>query len=1025
MPPPRELTDDYRLEKILGSSRSGSILRASRIDTGRTVVIKLINVPAPADPSLGAKATARFSAYAAALARVRHPNLPTVLDSGLTADGGAFLVMERLDGVGFEAGAPALAAVSGNGAAPERVLPLLAQALAGLEELARHGLAHLNLCPENLFLVPAAPAAEADPDAEAPQTVKLLGLGTPLFHLGEPWPDAPCARFRAPELASPAAARQGDLPGWQADCFSLALTACYALGATVASGEVAGALLQTVQMPLALRFELANDEALRQILERCLRQSPAERPPHAAIREAFRLALGGAEPGSGAATPDLHGEGGGTSPPSLASLMANDPSVFGAPLPGPASSGPGGPGDPGDWRSLLSESEPPPELPRWRTASTFGIDSAPGEAAGRAGSAVAGPAPGPAAGAGGDSLLDLFDVPAVLPSLPEEEDSLGLAGAAFRLHLPDGFALPPAPGGLDPDPHGGAGLAGPEPDPAPQRPMAEAQAQPPEAAAQPALAAQPAPAVQHFSAAQPANVIVQAPQAAAPSSRTEVQPPGSSGLASGPPQGEMLSAVDELLSSLPPPPPVAALPPAARATPRMDRGSGGGGGARGGAAAVAGSAGGPRPVASAGGRKLLAPLLALPRPALFAGAGALLLAAGVAAWVLVGHGSRQAPLAQAAAGGSAAPAGPPPTPGRSAAAKLFDASSYLIFGKESDARVRRALRELTYADQAELGPEGCKQLAVIQQTLATSALATVQQDLAGALRNGDLGALEDVVDVASDRDLPPSQHGDFERAKSLVRLYQRAQAAAAAGDHAQVLEHFRAMQGLSKVLRDPLELRDKAAQALEADALALARDGKYDESLARLGPILSSWPERAGIKDLVKSYQTAAASEAQQLAILEGVPGYESRRKPSVPLDQLRGLQPTPHLEQRIAETKQRLEAELAQLDAQPPQVALRPGYPLDYTRGTSIVLSFRVTDDYEVKSVKLFARPEAGKLRELMLQKSEFGYDVEIPPTVHQNGTLEIYVVATDMSGHEGYLGTKDNPLRVKRRQGFQQLLH
>jgi hypothetical protein len=309
--------------------------------------------------------------------------------------------------------------------------------------------------------------------------------------------------------------------------------------------------------------------------------------------------------------------------------------------------------------------------------------------------------------------------------------------------------------------------------------------------------------------------------------------------------------------------------------------------------------------------------------------------------------------------------------------------------------------------------------------LAASALATVQQDLAGALRNGDLAALEDVVDVASDRDLPPSQHGDLERARNLVRLYQRAQAAAAGGDHAQVLERFRAMQGLSKTLRDPLELRDKSAQAIEADALTLARDGKYDEALARLGPILSSWPERAGIKDLVKSYQTAAASEAQQLAILEGVPAFESRRKPSVPLDQLRGLQPTPHLAQRVAETKQRLEAELAQLDAQPPQVVLRPGYPLDYTRGTSITLSFRVTDDYEVKSVKLFVRPEGGKLRELMLQKSEFGWDVEIPPTIHQNGTLELYVVATDTSGHEGYLGTKDSPLRVKRRQGFQQLLH
>src|SRR5436853_384252 len=152
MPPPRELTDDYRLEKILGSSRSGSILRACRIDDGEPVVIKLIQVPAPADPALAPGIAARFADHAAALAGIRHPNLPAVLDSGMTPDGGAFLVMEMLEGVGFETAVLAHLGGSGGaggaGGAPERILPLLAQAVAGLAELARHGLAHLNLCPE-------------------------------------------------------------------------------------------------------------------------------------------------------------------------------------------------------------------------------------------------------------------------------------------------------------------------------------------------------------------------------------------------------------------------------------------------------------------------------------------------------------------------------------------------------------------------------------------------------------------------------------------------------------------------------------------------------------------------------------------------------------------------------------------------------------------------------------------------------------------------------------------------------------
>jgi hypothetical protein len=431
----------------------------------------------------------------------------------------------------------------------------------------------------------------------------------------------------------------------------------------------------------------------------------------------------------------------------------------------------------------------------------------------------------------------------------------------------------------------------------------------------------------------------------------------------------------------------------------------------------------PGAAALASGRKLLAPLLALPRPVLLAGGGALLLAAGVAAWVLIAHGLRQ-PRSTA----RTAVAGPPAAPlrpGRSAAAKLFDARSYLIFGRDADARVRQALRELTYADQGALGPAGCRQLAAIEQTLAATALETAPQDLASGLRGGDLGTLEVVVAVASDRDLPPRQRGDLERARSLVNQYDLARAAAAGGDQAQVLARFRAVEGLSRTWRDPLALRDHAAQALEADAQALAVDGRYDEALRRLDPILRYWPERAGIKDLAKRYETASANEPRQLAILDSVPSYESRRKPSEALDLIRPLQPTPHLEQRFAEAKQRLEAQLAQLDAQPPEVVLRPGYPLDYWRGTVVTLSFRVTDDYEVKSVKVFARPEAGRLTEMPLQKSGFGWDVKIPPSFHQNGTVELYVVATDLSGHEGHLGSKENPLRLQRRQGFQQLLH
>jgi hypothetical protein len=48
----------------------------------------------------------------------------------------------------------------------------------------------------------------------------------------------------------------------------------------------------------------------------------------------------------------------------------------------------------------------------------------------------------------------------------------------------------------------------------------------------------------------------------------------------------------------------------------------------------------------------------------------------------------------------------------------------------------------------------------------------------------------------------------------------------------------------------------------------------------------------------------------------------------------------------------------------------------------------------------------------------------VKIDPSFHRNGTVELYLVATDLSGHEGRYGSADKPLQLKRKQGFERLI-
>jgi hypothetical protein len=62
--------------------------------------------------------------------------------------------------------------------------------------------------------------------------------------------------------------------------------------------------------------------------------------------------------------------------------------------------------------------------------------------------------------------------------------------------------------------------------------------------------------------------------------------------------------------------------------------------------------------------------------------------------------------------------------------------------------------------------------------------------------------------------------------------------------------------------------------------------------------------------------------------------------------------------------------------------------------------------------------------MRELPLTVNRQFYTVELSPAFHQNGMVEFYVVATDVSGHTGSFGSPDHPQQLKRREGFRRIL-
>jgi tetratricopeptide (TPR) repeat protein len=349
----------------------------------------------------------------------------------------------------------------------------------------------------------------------------------------------------------------------------------------------------------------------------------------------------------------------------------------------------------------------------------------------------------------------------------------------------------------------------------------------------------------------------------------------------------------------------------------------------------------------------------------------------------------------------------------------------LAFADGDDPRTLEILGTLTAADQSALPPGGCRALQSLQATLQRSALERLPESLAQGLK-GDIARLRLAVAVAGPgSDQPEEVRADLERARGLVGLYDQIAEAAGRDAHRDVLERFALFAQQLPGASDPQGLRDHAAASLEDGAEALAREGKYQEAVAHLEPVQRTWPDRAGLAARRDGYLRAEKDEAQQEALLAELPALEHRHLLDEALDKVRAVTPTPHLAAQLAEARQRLEQALAQIDGQPPQIVLRDGYYLDYDRGRVVELSFRVSDDFKVRGIKLMARPQGGKMRSMPIEITRLGYTtVKLEPSFHQNGTVEFYVTATDVSGHTGYFGSPDNPKQLKRREGFQPVL-
>jgi eukaryotic-like serine/threonine-protein kinase len=197
-----DIADRYRLERRLGLGGMSTVHLAVDLRLQRNVAVKLLAEHLADDPTF----VSRFQREALAAARLVHPNIVQVFDSGLDPETGQhYIVMEYVAG-------PSMAEVlrdRGHLDVDETV-DVIVQACHGLDYAHRHGVVHRDVKPGNLLRAPDGAIKLADFGiAKAAEQSSITQVGSVLG----------TAAYLAPEQS------RGDEATPRSDLYSLGVVA--------------------------------------------------------------------------------------------------------------------------------------------------------------------------------------------------------------------------------------------------------------------------------------------------------------------------------------------------------------------------------------------------------------------------------------------------------------------------------------------------------------------------------------------------------------------------------------------------------------------------------------------------------------------------------------------------------------------------------------------------------------------------------------------------------------------------------
>ena len=267
---------NFRIERLIGSGATGNVYQAEQLSLGKAVALKVLHPHLMNDDKL----VRRFQREAKSASRLNHPNSVQIIESGQDRGGTLFIAMELLSGRDLAQ------VIRDEFPLPvPRMVHIMSQVFAALDEAHAHGLIHRDLKPSNIMLIERrdepdfvkvcdygiAKAVSEDSVAADAQMLTLQGLvcGTP-------------------EYMSPEQARGEPLDG-RTDLYSAAVilyqmtTGDVPFRAATPIGIVSRHLSEEPDLPSRRRADGAIPRELDDLILRGLAKSRELRPATAAI----------------------------------------------------------------------------------------------------------------------------------------------------------------------------------------------------------------------------------------------------------------------------------------------------------------------------------------------------------------------------------------------------------------------------------------------------------------------------------------------------------------------------------------------------------------------------------------------------------------------------------------------------------------------------------------------------------------------------------------------------------------------